>query len=127
MKDKTIKRNKSFFTKAKKNVVFEKEIYPVQEVTYDFFCPKCRVKFNSNVYKYAVAVNGNLNILTKHVCDVRCHRFIKADEKIVEKLFLESNKTFVYYPKQKKMKDAYKKRGYVRRTKNFTPKEEFEI
>jgi len=127
-KDKIVKRNKSFFTKAKKDVKFEEEKYDVQEKTYDFYCRKCKTKFVSNIYRYAVTVNGNLNAITKHIeCGTRNHRFVEKNLDIIEKLFLNSHKQPVYYPKLKEMKEKYKKRGYERRIKRFNNKDEFEV
>jgi len=122
------KRNKSFFTKAKKGIKFKEEEYERQKKTYDFYCPKCRCKFDTNTYRHSVTVYSGLNAITKHwVCGTRCHRFVPSDHSIIEKLFLESNKTPSYYPQSKKMKDNYRKRGYERRTKNLKKKDEFEV
>jgi len=127
IKDKIKKRNKSFFTKAKKGTKFEEEKYENQKESYDFYCPKCRTKFETNFYRFAVTINSLLNIITKHNCGIRCHRFIKPDYDIIERLFLKSNKTVRYYPEHKKIKDAYKKRNYIKKTKRYEKKEEFEV
>ena len=126
-KDKIIKRNRSFFTKVKKGVKFKDEKYEKYEKVYDFYCPKCRIKFNSDTYRITVTIRSTLNATTKHNCGTRCHRFLPMDYNIVEKLFLNSNKTPLYYPKFKEMKEKYKKRGYERRTKYLNKKDEFEV
>jgi hypothetical protein len=122
------KRNKSFFTKAKKGVKFVEEIYTKYEKIYNFYCPKCRTKFDTDTYKYTITVYSTLNLITRHSCGTRCHRFIKTDYDIVEKLFLESNKTPTYYPKHKKIREGFKKRMYIKQSNHkINDKDEFEV
>jgi Zn finger protein HypA/HybF involved in hydrogenase expression len=109
-KGKVSSKRKGLFSKIKRGTKLPEERFEKQDKEYDFNCPKCKIKFNSDIYRMTVTITSRLNVITKHTCGTRCHRLIKDDPIKIEELMMKSWKTPVYRPTHLKIIEKYKQR-----------------